>query len=235
MVCRGLCAQSTWLFIVLLREEDPVGNWTLNVYDVDNPESKGFMLNWTLTLFGEQDPEFVGTPIHSSTGLHDDKEHEVSITPTTSTAKPISTSKDNTPSRPTRIKPEDKSSKSSKQGTSSTTTASSSSSSSSETPVTENEEADTLTENLEDDHSYLTVVYAVVGSFAILGVATGLYFYKRQGWKSPVTMTTQDRQLGPGGYEFDVLQPLTELDEDELSESDTDDDNEVDRLVRNNH
>lgn len=195
------------------------------------------MLNWTLTLFGEQDPEFVGTPIHSSTGFHDEKEHEVSITPTTSTAKPISTSKDNTPSRPTRIKPEDKSSKSSKQGTSSTTIASSSSSSSksSETPVTENEEADTLTENLEDDHSYLTVVYAVVGSFAILGVATGLYFYKRQGWKSPVTMTTQDRQLGPGGYEFDVLQPLTELDEDELSESDTDDDNEVDRLVRNNH
>ncbi|KAG1084569.1 hypothetical protein G6F42_021733 [Rhizopus arrhizus] len=44
-------------------------------------------------------------------------------------------------------------------------------------------------------------------------------------------MTTQDRQLGPGGYEFDVLQPLTELDEDELSESDTDDDNEVDRLM----
>lgn len=195
------------------------------------------MLNWTLTLFGEQDPEFAGTPIHSSTGFHDEKEHEVSITPTTSTAKPISTSKDNTPSRPTRIKPEDKSSKSSKQGTSSTTIASSSSSSSksSETPVTENEEADTQAEKLEDDHSYLTVVYAVVGSFAILGVATGLYFYKRQGWKSPVTMTTQDRQLGPGGYEFDVLQPLTELDEDELSESDTDDDNEVDRLVRNNH
>lgn len=219
---------------IAIREEDPVGNWTLSVYDVDNPETKGFMLNWTLTLFGEQDPAFEGTPIHSSTGLHDDKEHEISISPTTSTAKPVSTSKDSTPSRPTRIKPENKSSKSSEQGTSSTT-ADASSSSSRETPVTENEEANTQSENIEDSHSYLTVVYAVVGSFAILGVATGLYFYKRQGWKSPVTMTAQDRQLGPGGYEFDVLQPLTELDEDELSESDTDDDNEVDRLVRDNH
>lgn len=187
------------------------------------------MLNWTLTLFGELDPAFVGTPIHSSTGIHEDAEHEISITPTTSTAQPISTSMDNTPSRPTRIKPEDKSSKASKQKT----TSAVASATVSQTPVTEDDQTGTEGALSSDDHSYLTIVYSVLGSFAILGVATGLYFYKRQGWKSPITMATQERQLGPGGYEFDVLQPLTELDEDELSESDTD--TEADRLVRNNH
>lgn len=215
------------------REEDPVGNWTLNVYDVDNPESKGFMLNWTLTLFGEQDPAFVGTPIHTSTGIHDDKEHEVSIAPSTSTVKPIATSLDNTPSRPTRIKSADNNSKVSK--SKSSTGSATASSASSQTPVTEDDQAETETATLSRDDGYLTILYAALGSFAILGVATGLYFYKRQGWKSPVAMATQDRQSGPGGYEFDVLQPLTELDEDELSESDSDDNNEVDRLVRNNH
>lgn len=191
------------------------------------------MLNWTLTLFGEQDPAFDGTPIHTSTGIHDDREHEVSITPTTSTVKPIATSLDNTPSRPTRIKSQDNSSKATKSKTS--TGSATASSTSSQTPVTEGDQAETETATSLKDNSYLTIVYGVLGSFAILGVASGLYFYKRQGWKSPVTMTTQDRQLGPGGYEFDVLQPLTELDEDELSESDSDDINEVDRLVRNNH
>ena len=191
------------------------------------------MLNWTLTLFGEQDPAFVGIPIHTSTGIHDDKEHEVSITPTTSTVEPVATSLDNTPSRPTRIKSQDNSSKALKPKTS--TGSATASSISSQTPVTEGDQAETETATLSKDDSYLTIIYGVLGSFAILGVATGLYFYKRQGWKSPVTMATQDRQLGPGGYEFDVLQPLTELDEDELSESDSDDINEVDRLVRNNH
>lgn len=184
-------------------------------------------------MFGEQDPAFVGIPIHTSTGIHDDKEHEVSITPTTSTVEPVATSLDNTPSRPTRIKSQDNSSKALKPKTS--TGSATASSISSQTPVTEGDQAETETATLSKDDSYLTIIYGVLGSFAILGVATGLYFYKRQGWKSPVTMATQDRQLGPGGYEFDVLQPLTELDEDELSESDSDDINEVDRLVRNNH
>ncbi|CEP17954.1 hypothetical protein [Parasitella parasitica] len=209
-----------WKFMTVKHwEENPVGNWTLNVYDVDNPESKGFMLNWTLTLFGEQDPAFEGTPIHSTIGFHDDKEHEVPITPTTSTLKPITTLLDDTPSRPTRIK----SSKSSKPQSAAAATATDS-----ELPAEENQQAK------KDGHGYLTTVYSIMGSFAILGVATGLYVYKRQGWKPPATMTSQDRQMGPGGYEFDVLQPLTELDEDELSESDTDDDSS-DQFVQGNH
>ena len=65
------------------REEDPVGNWTLSVYDVDNPETTGYMFNWTLTLFGEMDPKFEGTPIHTTIGFHEDKEHEVPVISTT--------------------------------------------------------------------------------------------------------------------------------------------------------
>jgi kexin len=259
-----------WKFMTVKHwEENPVGNWTLNVYDVDNPESTGFMLNWTLTLFGEQDPNFVGTPIHVSTGIHEDKEHEVSVTTTTTTTDKA-TQTDNTPSRPTRIKPEGskatteatttttttdatttitteatttttvestatpKITTTDTTSTDSTTTNDSSSMSdvkSTDTPVNQDDQVITEEETVNKDSGggkTLTIVYSVVGSVAIFGVASALYFYKKNGWKSPITAPSNDRQIRPDGYEFDVLQPLTELDEEDESEDD-----EVDRLVRN--
>jgi kexin len=227
------------VLIVCHREEDPVGNWTLNVYDVDDVDATGFMLNWTLTLFGEQDPAFKGTPIHLSTSIHEDKEDQVSttISTTTTTATIATTTTDDTPPRPTRNKI------SSTKKVTTTTTTSNTSEATTSTHLNDSNEQDlnSISDNEpealanEDDHSYLTIVYGVFGSIAILGVASALYFYKRSGWQSPVTtVTTNDRHLGPGGYEFDVLQPLTELDEDELSESDSDREENA-RLVRNDN
>lgn len=212
----------------------------MNVYDVDNPESTGYLMNWTLTLFGEQDSAFKGTPIHTSTSIHQDAQHEIPVSSSSSstTTKAVTTSSDNTPSRPTRIKSTTTpaSSTTTTSTTSQTTTTSkitTTTSSTEESKATAHNDALTSEEEqLEssdsDDHSYLTIVYSVVGSFAILGVATALYFYKRNGWK-PVSAPNR-----PNGYEFDVIQPLTELDENELSESDSDAE-EIDRLVRNPH
>lgn len=180
------------------REENPVGDWTLTIYDVDNPKSTGHLLNWTLTLYGEQDPEFVGTPIHTTIGFHEDKEHEVTITTTTAASTP--TDVDNTPSRPTRIKPESKPS----EVASITPTPTEASSSSFE---------DNAQKGADD---YLTVVYVIFGSLAVFGVATGLYFYKRNSWHPLDKIDRQ--QPRPGGYEFDVLQPLTEHDEEDEEE-----------------
>lgn len=212
----------------------------MSVYDVDNPESTGFMLNWTLTLFGEQDPTFEGTPIHLSTGIHKDEEHELPVS-TTSTQTTIS---DNTPSRPTPIKLS-KSKATTTDTTSSTTTTTSTTSTTSTFTITSaattTNEASSTKENPENTPSiqndqvenetyaetkndgYLTIVYSVVGSVAIFVVASAIFFYKKKGWKSSTNETFERR---PDGYEFDVLQPLTELDEEES-------DDEVDRLVRN--
>lgn len=218
------------------REENPVGNWTLNVYDVDNPESTGFMLNWTLTLFGEQDPNFVGEPIHLSTSIHEEKEHEVTIS-TTSAAK--TTTSDNTPSRPTRVKPEKSSSiTKTKDKITSTSVIPTSTSSSAAIPSSdsthENESLDTQTnseeQQVKEDTGYLTIIYSVIGSVAIFAIASLIFVFKRNGWKSPYNTSSEPDRI-PDGYEFDALQPLTELDEEDESESD----NEVDRLVRNNN
>jgi kexin len=221
-----------------------VGNWTLNVYDVDDADATGFMLNWTLTLFGEQDPTFKGTPIHLSTSIHEDKEDQVSSTSntattstTTSTTTSIitTTTTDDTPPRPTRNKI------SSTKKVTTTTTTSTARESTSSTHLNDSQDEDqnsmgdkepeTLDRN--NGHGYLTIVYGVFGSIAIFGVASALYFYKRNGWRSPTTAIANDRHLGPGGYEFDVLQPLTELNEDELSESDSD--REQDARIVGNH
>ncbi|KAI9313429.1 peptidase S8/S53 domain-containing protein [Dichotomocladium elegans] len=43
-----------WKFMSVKHwQEDPIGDWTLLVYDVSHPEARGKMLNWTLTLYGE--------------------------------------------------------------------------------------------------------------------------------------------------------------------------------------
>ncbi|CAO3653385.1 unnamed protein product [Mucor hiemalis] len=213
-----------WKFMTVKHwEEEPVGNWTLNVYDVDHADATGFMLNWTLSLFGELDPTFVGTPIHLSTGIHEDKEHEVTVS-TTTTAKP--TTSDNTPSRPTRIKPE-KSTKTKSQENTSTSSEPSSTHDNNSNLDTQTS-ADNESESVKASDGYLTIIYSVVGSVAILAIASVIFIYKRNGWKtSSAAEIVSPRR--PDGYEFDVLQPLTELDEEDESESD----NEVDRLVRN--
>lgn len=220
-----------------------MGNWTLNVYDVDNVDATGFMLNWTLTLFGEQDPTLEDTPIHLSTSIHEDKEDEVSTTSSTkATTTVATTATDDTPSRPTpnKISSSRKITRSTSSATKSTdaSTPSASETSSEDSQdqglnLVGDEDPETLGQN--DSHDYLTIVYGIFGSIAIFGVASALYFHKRNGWRSPsitAVTTANDRHLGPGGYEFDVLQPLTELDEDELSESDSDREEDA-RLVRN--
>ncbi|KAI8973037.1 peptidase S8/S53 domain-containing protein [Pilobolus umbonatus] len=59
-----------WKFMSVKHwEEDPVGNWTLNVYDLNNPDETGHLLNWTLSLFGELDPAKEETPVHSVTDI----------------------------------------------------------------------------------------------------------------------------------------------------------------------
>ncbi|OAD77937.1 hypothetical protein PHYBLDRAFT_108764, partial [Phycomyces blakesleeanus NRRL 1555(-)] len=43
-----------WKFMSVKHwDENPVGDWTLLVYDVSHPEMTGNLLKWTLTLFGE--------------------------------------------------------------------------------------------------------------------------------------------------------------------------------------
>ncbi|KAI9487401.1 MAG: peptidase S8/S53 domain-containing protein [Benjaminiella poitrasii] len=193
---------TNWKFMTVKHwEENPIGNWTLTIYDVNNPEAKGYLLNWTLTLFGEQDPIFEGTPIHSVDGIHHDNEHE-EVHVSTSASSVTTKTMDDTPSRPTRIKPE------------STKTMTI------ESPINMN--SPTVTNNSEDkgnaDDSYLTIVYSVVGSLAILGIALAVYFYNRQ------LSNTKENQPG---YEFDVLQPLTELDELSSSEEESSDDDSL--------
>lgn len=225
--------------ILICRGEDPLGNWTLSVYDVDHPKYTGFMLNWTLTLFGEQDPDFLGTPVHFSSGIHQDEEHELPI-PATSTHTTVS---DSTPPRPTPIKvTKTTSSKttttttrksSSRSTTTSTTTVVTSmttkastteeASITAEAESTPSTQSDTTNEDHPPDNSsgYLTIVYSVLGSVAIFGVASALFFYKKRGWQSASVSDTFTSDRRPDGYEFDVLQPLTELDEEESEDEDT--------------
>jgi len=43
-------------------DEDPVGNWTLNVRDSTNPEDTGTFESWNLKLWGESQEKFVAVP-----------------------------------------------------------------------------------------------------------------------------------------------------------------------------
>ncbi|CAO3688258.1 unnamed protein product [Rhizopus stolonifer] len=200
---RSKAGIKNWKFMSVKHwEEEPVGDWVLSIYDVGNPESTGRLLNWTLTLYGEQDPEFKGTPIHTTIGYHEDAEHE--ITSTVSAPETTATDADDTPSRPTRIKPDNEPS-------------------STDLPMSEEEE---LGEESKGVNDYITAAYAIFGSMAVFGLAIGLYLYRRKGWHS--SNGTNRQASRPDGYEFDVLQPLTQIEEEE-------EEDEEDRLVRNNH
>lgn len=177
-----------WKFMSVKHwEENPVGDWTLSVYDVDNPESTGHLLNWTLTLYGEQDPAFEGTPIHTTIGFHQDQEHEITVSG--STPIPTPTDIDDTPSRPTRIKPEGKISN----------------------VPTATAAVNQVDVNTKEDSDHLTAFYVVFGSLSIFAVASSLYFYKRHNWFSSKEII----RPRPHDYEFNVLEPLTQIEEEE--------------------
>ena len=61
-----------------------------------------------------------------------------------------------------------------------------------------------------------TIIYALVGSGAIITLAGGMYVQKRKGWRSPVLASTEnapeDGRLA--GYEFQVLRNSEEQEED---------------------
>lgn len=217
---------------------------------MDHPDSTGFMLNWTLALYGEQDPEFLGTPIHYSSGIHQDEEHELPETSTTThTTISDSTPPRPTPNKVSKTTTKSSSTSTTKKTT--TQSASSSSSSDSSTSKT-TEEASTTTsevtsstekssndtenpessssiqsdtvddETIEETSGYLTIVYSVLGSVAILGVASAIFLYKKGRWQSASVSETFTNDRRPDGYEFDVLQPLTELDEEESDDEEED-------------
>lgn len=48
-----------YLINCVVREENPVGNWTLYVIDGKNPKMKGKFLDWKLTLWGEVSQDFI--------------------------------------------------------------------------------------------------------------------------------------------------------------------------------
>ncbi|KAI7862118.1 peptidase S8/S53 domain-containing protein [Spinellus fusiger] len=96
-----------WKFMSVKHwEEDPVGDWTLMVYDVSHPEKTGQLLDWTLTLFGEMDPEFKDTPAHTLQDIPDaaikTDQPILHVSVVSSTSSEIETA--SIPSRPTRMK-----------------------------------------------------------------------------------------------------------------------------------
>ncbi|KAI8140961.1 peptidase S8/S53 domain-containing protein [Fennellomyces sp. T-0311] len=192
-----------WKFMTVKHwEEDPVGDWTLLVYDVSHPDARGSFLNWTLTLFGEMDPNFKGEPnqtplsAHNGTAAEPIENHTETLGSSVAPATP--TTSEHVPARPTRLKP-------------STSDATSSS--------TSTEASETQSDNSQDGESGgSTVVYAFVGSGAIIALAAGMYVHKRKGWRSPVLASTENAPEGgrPTGYEFQVLRHSEEQeDEDE--------------------
>lgn len=216
------------------------------------------MLNWTLTLFGELDPDFVGTPVHVASGIHGEEELEVPVSTTTAqltssdntpsrptpnksksttstvlSSTSLSTTTDNTiTTRTTTITTTSTTISTTSSIITSTSSTKTSTEESTSLETGENEQMKSAEEGIESGGSgdgYLTVLYSVVGSVAIFGIASVLYIYKKNGWKSPSEAIINNERR-PDGYEFDVLQPLTEFDEE-----DEESDEEDSRRNNNNH
>lgn len=199
-----------WKFMSVKHwEENPVGEWTLLVYDMSHPEAKGSLVNWTLTLWGEQDPAFKGEPVHSPLASHPtptttQKAHHTSSTLssiTTSSTSSTSGTSEHIPPRPTRVKPSQSSSPS-------TSEAESASASPSESKEEDNVEPAGQATSEEESGNANTAVYGFVGSAAILTLATGLYLYRRNNWRPPSLPTDDEGRSNPdrtGGYEFTIL------------------------------
>ncbi|KAI9261412.1 peptidase S8/S53 domain-containing protein [Phascolomyces articulosus] len=197
-----------WKFMTVKHwEENPVGEWTLLVYDVSHPETNGSFFNWTLTLFGEMDPNFTDEPNYTPlTSINNEtakpiENHSETAVPTASESLSASHSGDTVSEEPTRLKP------STSDDTSSTTA----------TGTTAQAGSDEEGEG-ESHGGTSTIVYALVGSGAIITLAAGMYVQKRKGWRSPVLPSTENGPEGgrPTGYEFQVLRHSEEQeDEDE--------------------
>ncbi|KAI9497583.1 peptidase S8/S53 domain-containing protein [Zychaea mexicana] len=196
-----------WKFMTVKHwEEDPIGEWSLLVYDVSHPDSKGNLFNWTLTLFGELDPNFTGEPVYTPLAGKSNKTTAEPIedhtdTPIATITTPLSTASTTgdevVPARPTRLKP---------------------STSEESIPTTSASDGDDDDNKAEQTNSTSTIVYALVGSGAIVTLAAGMYVQKRKGWRSPVVPSTENAPEGgrPTGYEFQVLRHSEEQeDEDE--------------------
>ncbi|CAO3607531.1 unnamed protein product [Cunninghamella echinulata] len=219
-----------WKFMSVKHwEENPIGNWTLLIYDEHNPTTKGSLLNWTLTLFGELDPNFQGEPNYQPDVSHD----TTNDTPTSalkSSATPTETKTTESHSlRPTRVKPS--SNATSTVNTSSSTSPSTEATAS--TPITHlNDEADPNNNNNnksadEENVSESSngngsgIVYGFIGTIAILGIATGMYARKKKYWRSP-GIPTQSSLQPSQGYEFEEFKN----DEDDEVERGHDDDDD---------
>ncbi|KAG0164189.1 pheromone processing endoprotease [Apophysomyces sp. BC1034] len=201
--------------------ENPVGNWTLFVYDVSSPDATGKLVNWTLTLFGEIDTDFEQEHAQPSSShvvtLEPTEEHKTlkstAVHPTaTSTSDVMSTTiaETHVPTRPTKVKP-----KPTTHTTTSTATTSLNATQDNATHVDEVvPDAPESQENTSNSPS--TAVYGLIGTGAILGLATGMYLYRRKGWRPPTLAAGEDtpHDMRADGYEFTELQPEDEDEED---------------------
>ncbi|KAI8337628.1 peptidase S8/S53 domain-containing protein [Chlamydoabsidia padenii] len=200
-----------WKFMTVKHwDEDPIGNWTLFVYDEMNADATGDMLNWTMTLFGEMDRRFVGDPIHQPDVNHDTTNNSTTliIKPTSSLVTSTLSKDPHVPARPTRVKP----------------TITNANSSPDTTPTSYIDEdyilpegSTTTTTDGSPDHTVL--VYGFIGSMLILGLATGIYLFKRKHWRS-ASLARQYSAATDIGYEFNELKPDEEEDDNDGSSDD---------------
>ncbi|KAF7726576.1 pheromone processing endoprotease [Apophysomyces ossiformis] len=204
--------------------EDPIGNWTLFVYDVSNPDAKGKLVNWTLTLFGEMDRDFEQGAQPSSTHIISLQPSETHVTfkeeaTSTNSVQTTTTTEKHVPTRPSKVKPKPTTH-------TSTTDAAVRPSNTIQTNTTHVDEV--VPDAPETPHnasksSTSTVFYGFIGTAAIVALASGMYLYKRKGWRSPALNTGEasSQPLRPDGYEFTELQPHEE-DEEDVHQTDTD-------------
>ncbi|KAI9305889.1 peptidase S8/S53 domain-containing protein [Cunninghamella echinulata] len=221
-----------WKFMSVKHwEENPIGNWTLLIYDEHNPTTKGSLLNWTLTLFGELDPNFQGEPNYQPDVNHDTtNDTPTSALKSSATPTEIKTTESHS-LRPTRVKP-------SSNATPTDNISSSTSSSTASTPITHlddeadpnnNNKSSTDEENVSDNSNGngSGIVYGFIGTVAILGIATGMYARKKKYWRSP-GIPTQSSMQPSQGYEFEEFKNDDD-DDDEVERGNNEDDDDGDR------
>ncbi|ORX51333.1 hypothetical protein DM01DRAFT_1289941 [Hesseltinella vesiculosa] len=221
-----------WKFMSVKHwDEEPVGNWSLLVFDELNKETTGQMLNWTLTLFGELEPDFQGEPVHLPDVQHETSNNQThAVTSASSFPSPTPTDSRHG-SRPTRVKPNPAS------DTSSSASSSSSSSSSSSTPDTststpvdtvhEDEKAPSaedaaVTPNAAPSTQSSSVsgfIYGIVGTASIMGLATIVYLQKRNTWRASPAATPANGMTA-AEYEFDELKHEDDSEEEQLDDDD---------------
>ncbi|KAI8374361.1 peptidase S8/S53 domain-containing protein [Radiomyces spectabilis] len=189
---RSTSGMNNWKFMSVKHwEENPVGKWSLLVYDVGNPEATGSLLNWTLTLFGEMDPAAdEATLIHHPVANHDTKhDHSTSIVIPKPTSSSLSSADTYIPPRPTRVKPKPASTTTTTTATTkhrSTVSVTATQSHSSNRPAADEASITPSGQPISENKSGIssTIAYGLVGSAAILSLAGIMYLGKRKGWRN---------------------------------------------------